>query len=424
MESTQNLVQRMRRQLPAELREFLQVAGGQAEAQGHALYLVGGAVRDLLLERPNTDFDLVLEGDAPSFARRLARLMRDGSDDRRLPDRVTIHPRFGTAKFQRGDITIDVVTARSETYARPGALPTVKPDTIRDDLFRRDFTINAMAIELMPASIGRLLDYFYGIKDLQRGLIRILHNRSFIDDATRMLRAVRYEQRLGFKLEDDTERLLKRDVSYLDTISGDRIRHELELICREDNPEQMLERAQTLGVLPQIHPALKVDGATAERLRRARQQGTTETDMYLSILAYPLSEEESEDFVERLNITGELKRGLKQLPRLKAKFPALASPNIVPSAVYRLLQKYHPGAIATCAFATDDPAVRSQLERYLNELRYVKTSLDGDALKALGVASGPRLGKMIETLREARLDGTVNTREEEASLVHRLLRED
>ena len=414
----------MRRQLPAELREFLQVAGRQAEAQGHNLYLVGGAVRDLLLERPNTDFDLVLEGDAPSFARRLARLMRDGSDDRRLPDRVTIHPRFGTAKFQRGDITIDVVTARSETYARPGALPTVKPDTIRDDLFRRDFTINAMAIELMPASIGRLLDYFYGIKDLQRGLIRILHNRSFIDDATRMLRAVRYEQRLGFKLEPDTERLLKRDVSYLDTISGDRIRHELELICKEDNPEQMLGRAQALGVLPQIHPALKVDGATAERLRRAQQKGTPEAGLYLSILAYPLSEEELEDFVERLNITGELKRAIKQLPKLKAKFPALASPDIAPSAVYRLLQKYHPGAIATCALAADEPTVRFQMERYLNELRYVKTHLDGDALKALGVKPSPRLGKMLEALREARLDGAVNTREEEASLVHQLLRED
>jgi len=414
----------MRRQLPAELREFLQVAGRQAEAQGHNLYLVGGAVRDLLLERPNTDFDLVLEGDAPSFARRLARLMRDGSDDRRLPDRVTIHPRFGTAKFQRGDITIDVVTARSETYARPGALPTVKPDTIRDDLFRRDFTINAMAIELMPASIGRLLDYFYGIKDLQRGLIRILHNRSFIDDATRMLRAVRYEQRLGFKLEPDTERLLKRDVSYLDTISGDRIRHELELICKEDNPEQMLERAQTLGVLPQIHPALKVDEVTMERLRRARQQGMTETDMYLSILVYPLGADEIDSFIERLNITGELKRSVKQLPRLKAKFPALSSPNIAPSAVYRLLQKYHLEAIATCALAADESAVRSQLERYLDELRYVKTLLDGDALKALGVEPGPRLGKMLEAIREARLDGTVNTREEEASLIHRLLRED
>lgn len=414
----------MRRQLPAELREFLQVAGRQAEAQGHNLYLVGGAVRDLLLERPNTDFDLVLEGDAPSFARRLARLMRDGSDDLKLSDRVTIHPRFGTAKFQRGDITIDVVTARSETYARPGALPTVKPDTIRDDLFRRDFTINAMAIELMPASIGRLLDYFYGIKDLQRGLIRILHNRSFIDDATRMLRAVRYEQRLGFKLEDDTERLLKRDVSYLDTISGDRIRHELELICREDKPEQILERAQTLGVLRQLHPALKVDGATAERLRRARQQGMTETDMYLSILAYPLDSEAIEGFVERLNITGELKRGIKQLPRLKAKLPTLASSNIAPSAVYRLLQKYHPGAIATCVLAADEPTVRFQMERYLNELRYVKTHLDGDALKALGVKPGPRLGKMIESLREARLDGAVKARDDEEALVRRLLRKD
>lgn len=414
----------MRRQLPAELREFLQIAGRQAEAQGHNLYLVGGAVRDLLLERPNTDFDLVLEGDAPSFARRLAKLMRDGSDDRVLSEQVTIHPRFGTAKFKLEDFTIDVVTARSETYARPGALPTVKPGAIRDDLFRRDFSINAMAIELMPASLGHLLDYFYGIKDLQRGLIRILHNRSFIDDATRMLRAIRYEQRLGFKLEPDTERLLKRDVSYLDTISGDRIRHELELMFKEDKSEHMLERAQILGVLRQIYPALKFDLATEERLLQAHQKGISEPDIYLAILAYPLSDEDIEGFVERLNITGELKRAMKQLPRLKAKFPTLASPNVKPSAVYRLLQKYNPKAVATCAIVADKPTIRSHLELYLDDLRYVKTSLDGDDLRALGVQPGPRLGKMLGAIREARLDGAVKTRKEEEALVRRLLRKD
>jgi tRNA nucleotidyltransferase (CCA-adding enzyme) len=366
----------------------------------------------------------VLEGDAPGFARRLNKLIRAEGDNRVLSERVTIHTRFGTAKFKRGDITIDVVTARSETYARPGALPTVKPGTIRDDLYRRDFTINAMAIELMPASFGQLLDYFDGMKDLQRGSVRILHDGSFIDDSTRILRAIRYEQRLGFKLEGDTERLLKRNVSYLDTISGDRIRHELELICKEANAERMLERAQALGVLRQIHPALKFDGATAERLRRACQKGKPEADLYLSIMAYPLDNEAIEGLVQRLNITGELKRAIKQLPRLKFKLPALASPDIAPSAAYRLLQKYNSKAIATCALAADEPAIRLHLERYLDELRYVKTHLDGDALQSLGVAPGPRLGKTLEALREAKLDGTVNTREEEASLVHRLLRRD
>ena len=414
----------MRRQLPEGLFEFLRVAGRQAGAQGHNLYLVGGAVRDLLLERANTDFDLVLEGDATAFAKRLAKLMRAEGDDRRLPDKIAIHPRFGTAKFQRGDLTIDVVTARSETYARPGALPAVKPGTIRDDLFRRDFSINVMAIELMPASFGRLLDYFDGVKDLQRKSIRILHDRSFIDDATRMLRAIRYEQRLGFRLEPDTERLLKRDVAYLDTISSDRIRHELELMFKEDKPERMLERAQILGVLRQIHPALKVDGATAEQLRRAHHKGMTEADIYLAILAYPFSDEDIDSFIQRLNISGESKRAIKQLPRLKAKLPALAPPNVAPSAAYRLLQRYNSKAIAACAIAADEPAVRFQLDRYLSHLRYVKPSLDGDALRALGVQPGPRLGKMLGALREARLDGAVKSREDEEALVRRLMRRD
>ena len=144
-----NLTSKMKQHLPAELIAFLHTAREEAEAQGERLYLVGGAVRDLLLERPNLDFDLVVEGDAPRLAHRLAKTRGE---------RVTIHRQFGTAKFRRGNLTIDLVTARSETYAKPGALPTVQPGTIWDDLLRRDFTINAMAIDLSPANFGQLLD--------------------------------------------------------------------------------------------------------------------------------------------------------------------------------------------------------------------------------------------------------------------------
>ncbi len=403
---------KMRRRLPAELLDFLQVAGRQAEAQGQRLYLVGGAVRDLLLGRPDTDFDLVLEGDAISFAGKLAR---------NCGEHVTLHRKFGTAKFRRGDLIIDVVTARSETYASPGALPAVKPGTIRDDLFRRDFSINAMAIELTPACFGRLLDCFDGARDLERGSVRILHERSFIDDATRMLRAVRYEQRLGFELEADTERLLKRDLPYLDTISGDRVRHELELIAGEDNAERMLRRAQALGILRQIHPAVKFDEAAAGRFRIAGSSGSSDTALFFLLLLYPLDGADISGVTGRLGITGSLKRAAAQLPELKSSLAVLNAVDIKPSAVYRLLQRFDDRAVAACAAAAGDSTVRSHLQRYLSELRHVTPCLNGDSLQAMGVQPGRRLGDILRRLREERVDGTVTTRDDEIALVRKIL---
>ncbi len=408
-----NLASKMKQHLPAELIAFLRTAGEEAEAQGERLYLVGGAVRDLLLERPNLDFDLVVEGDAPRLAHRLAKTRGE---------RVTIHRQFGTAKFRRGNLTIDLVTARSETYAKPGALPTVQPGTIWDDLLRRDFSINAMAIDLSPTNFGQLLDPHGGRSDLEKGQkIRILHERSFIDDATRMLRALRYEQRLAFKLEQNTERLLRQNKSMLDTISGDRIRHELELILTEDCPERILERAEKLGVLQELHSSLKGNGWLAGRFREARQLAPPDPALYLSLLAYRLTDEENEHLIARLNIAGGLGRNMRQVLRLKRDLPSLADTALAPSSTYRLLKHYVPEAITTCALACDSPITRSRLELYLSDLRYVKTSVDGEDLKRMGVAPDPRLGKMLEALQEAKLDGRVSTREEEEALVRQWL---
>ena len=200
----------MRARLPAELVELVAAAGRLAGERGEELYLVGGAVRDLLLRRPNLDLDLVLEGNAPSLARRLARL---GSD------RVVTHPRFGTATVHRGSFAIDIVTARSETYAAPGALPSVTPGSIQDDLFRRDFTINAMAISINRESFGRLIDFFGGERDLLHGRIKVLHEGSFIDDPTRIFRAVRFESRFAFAIDHLTEELIKNDEQQLGDMS-------------------------------------------------------------------------------------------------------------------------------------------------------------------------------------------------------------
>ena len=177
MAETTNLASKIKKQLPEELTEFMQAAGKAAQRQQQPLYLVGGVVRDLLLERRNLDLDLVIEGDAISLAREMARLKRG---------RVTIHTRFGTATLRWGTWSVDLATSRAETYARPGALPTVKPGTINHDLARRDFTINAMAVGLNPDNFGELLDLHGGRDDLEHKLVQVLHDKSFIDDATRI----------------------------------------------------------------------------------------------------------------------------------------------------------------------------------------------------------------------------------------------
>jgi tRNA nucleotidyltransferase (CCA-adding enzyme) len=417
----ENLDFEMRRCLPAELNAFLHIAGEKAGAQEQKLYLVGGAVRDLILKRPILDLDLVVEGDAPHLARELAKSDRMGEEKGKGEGQVTVHRQFGTAKFRRIGLNIDVITARSEIYSQPGALPTVQPGTIHDDLLRRDFSINAMAIDLSPASFGQLLDPHGGWNDLKKKNVRILYKRSFMDDATRILRAIRYEKRLGLTLEKNTERLLREHIPMLDTISGDRIRHELELILKEDIPEQIMERAEVLGVLQQLHPSLGGNGWVAERFREARQKAIADSALYLLLLTCHLSEADIEHLIARLKIVGELGRNMRQVPRLMEVLPALDDNVLPPSGIYRMLKRYHPKTIGVCSLASNSRIIRSNLERYLNQICYVKPLMDGEDLKNMGVKPGPRLGSMLETLREARLDGQVMTKEDEEALVRQLM---
>jgi len=408
-----NLLSTIEAQLPPEVVGLLHTAGELAQREGQRLYLVGGVVRDLLLGRPNLDLDLVVQGDAPKLARLLGRASGE---------KPTVHHQFGTAKFRHGSLSIDVATARSETYPRPGALPVVTPATIEDDLLRRDFSINAMAIDLGVTSFGRLLDPFGGRSDLQQCLIRILHDGSFVDDATRMLRALRYEQRLRFRLEERTEKLLRQHATMLDTISGDRIRHELELNLMEDNPERILRRAEELGVLQAIHPSLRGNGWLAQRFQHARQLGPPDPTLYLTLVVYRLSDEELGQLTARLNVSGQAKRNMRQVQRLKQGLHALTEPDLPRSGIHRLLKAYSPAAVTACALACDSPVARSRLKLYLDELRHVKPCLDGDDVKRLGLQPGPPLGRMLQALLRAKLDGKVNTRKEEEALVRQRLR--
>ena len=406
-----NLSGKIEKQLPAELVEFLQTAGLVAASQGQSLYLVGGVVRDLLLERSNLDLDLVVEGDAINLARQLARTTQG---------KTVTHPRFNTAKLQWDKWSVDLASARSETYVKPGALPRVKLSSIENDLSRRDFTINTMAVHLNPAHYGELIDLHGGRDDLKHKLIRILHEKSFIDDATRIWRSLRYEQRLDFRLEPATLKLLERDIPMLDTISGDRIRHELELILKETYPEKVLRRAEEVNVLKKLHPALKGNGWLAEKFEQARQLSSPNlppAGLYLALLGYQLSNEEAGDLILYLKLPKSLAQTLRDTISLKSELRPLADSALSPSRIYRLLRSYSQSAITANSLATDSSIVQQYIDLFLHKLRYVKPALTGDDLKRMGIAQGPQIKEILNRLHEARLDGKVTSKRGEEGLV-------
>ncbi|MCI0551044.1 MAG: tRNA nucleotidyltransferase, partial [Anaerolineae bacterium] len=254
--------------------ELLHLFAYQAAALQMPLYLVGGVVRDMLLGRAVNDFDLVVEGDITAFAESILK---------KYGGKILVHSRFGTAKwilnestFKRLDfpvarfpdfeLSFDLVSARSESYSRPGALPKVERSTIDNDLRRRDFTINAMALRLDGNHYGRLIDPLGGEADLEGGTIRVLHSKSLIDDPTRIYRAIRYEERYGFQIADDTLALLPDARPIIGELSAERIRHELDLILAEPNAASMLKRLAELDLLKPIHPALFYDELASARL--------------------------------------------------------------------------------------------------------------------------------------------------------------
>ena len=395
--------------LPRPLLKLVKQISRQGAKLDQKVYLVGGVVRDLLLGYPNFDLDLVVEGDAVKLAQQVTETGQA---------RLLAHKRFGTAKLKYDDFTLDLATARKETYARPGALPAVTPGTLIDDLIRRDFSINAMAMSLTTDNYGQLIDPYQGKNDLEHRLIRVLHSRSFSDDATRILRGVRYEQRFGFEFEAQTADLLERDIPMLDTISGDRIRHELELILKEQRPERAIERLGELGVLARINSSLKGDGWIADKFDRARRlkKPAQLPSLFFCLLVYSLNETDIEQLLVRLNIPAKLSRAMRDTVRLKTRLPLLDEPSLKPSEIHYLLTEYETLAIQTDAIATESPTVRRSLQLFLTKLRYVRTALDGEDLKKLGVSPGPEMGRVLRMLHKAKLDGEVCTRADEKKL--------
>jgi len=406
-----NLAKSIEKQLPAALVNFMWVAGEIANSRGERIYLVGGVVRDLLLGQATLDLDLVVEGDAIELAQQLRKLNKG---------KITTHPHFNTAKLQWDNWSVDLATARSETYDKPGALPTVTPSSIDDDLSRRDFTINAMAIRLNPGYYGKLVDPHGGRNDLKDKRIRVLHEKSFTDDATRIWRGLRYEQRLDFHLERRTLTLLQRDIPMLDTISADRIRYEIECILGEKYPEKVFRRAQELGVLATLHPALKGNGWLAEKFDQARKLCSPkppEFDLYLALLAYPLSAEETEQLVSRLRLPKSSAQTLRDTIAVKSKMRSLATPGVSPSTIYHLLRGFSPSALVANSLATESPVASQNIHLFLNRLKEVKVSLSGDDLIQMGIAPGPQIREILDLLHKARLNGKITTRHDEEEII-------
>jgi tRNA nucleotidyltransferase (CCA-adding enzyme) len=428
-----NLAGKLRSALAPDMLHLLTMAGETAAEMGFSLYLVGGFVRDLLLGLPNSDLDLVVEGDAIALASRLA--AEHGG-------RMLSHSRFGTAKWlivpgetvasQRTQ-ALDFVTARTEFYEHPAALPQVEASSLRHDLYRRDFTINTMAICLNGPRYGELVDFYGGKADLERRLIRVLHNLSFVDDATRILRAARLAERLGFTIEDRTASLISDAWDSLERVSGDRLRHEMDLAFQESEPERIIKRLDDLGVLAHLCAGLRYTPWLAERyaaVRRALPEwqswgwgdGSPAPLMsaYTALLAYHLSQDELQQFMARLNIAGHAGHTMRQVWSVRLHVTKLSA-GLPASQVYHSLRPYPIEAIVIVAIAEDSPILRQAIASYLQTLRYVRTEIDGDTLRSLGIAPGPLYSTLLQAVLDARLDGRVKNRAEEEQLLQILL---
>jgi tRNA nucleotidyltransferase (CCA-adding enzyme) len=281
-----------------------------------------------------------------------------------------------------------------------------------------------MAVELNPRRYGELIDPFGGQHDLGEKLVRVLHDKSFTDDATRIWRALRYEQRLDFSIEPMTMLLLKRDIAMLKTISGDRLRHELDLVLKEEQPEKALIRAGELGVLAGLHPSLKGDNWLAEKFVVVRERCLTDTPhprLYLALLYYRLTADELEHLVKSLRLPKTTAQVLRDTFAIKGKMKELARPGQAPSVIYNLLRGYCPTAYTAVSIASGSDIATEHIELYLNVLKDVNPTLTGDDLKKMGIPTGPRIKEVLQKLREARLDGKIDSKKGEEGMVRRIV---
>ncbi|MFH1442063.1 MAG: hypothetical protein ABIH18_08515 [Candidatus Omnitrophota bacterium] len=413
--------------LPQELRELIRLCGEIASLRGMSVYLIGGFVRDLILGVKNLDLDMAVEGEGIVFAEDLSA---------RLNARIIRHKRFGTATVILGHyLKIDIATARREVYLEPASLPEVEFGSLKDDLIRRDFTINAMAINITKPDFGKLMDFSFGRQDLLKGKIRVLHKLSFIDDPTRILRAVRFEQRYGFKIEPVTLRYLKHavDNKMLEKVQPQRLRDELILILKETHPLKYIKRMEALKLLGFISPKVIFKKESCQLLKAVEKEidwfNSTHSSrrkldiwlIYFIGLIDSLSLKDTKAVCKKLVFSkGEEKR-IFSAKKISDKFIRdLSHLKIKPAKIFSMLKSLSYENILLIKAKYKNPYLKKHIEDFLEIYTDIRVCVSGHELHKMGIAPGPLYQKIFAKVLKAKLNGLVKTEEEEMELIKKL----
>ncbi len=423
----------MRDRLSKENMALLHKAGKLADSLGLAVYAVGGFVRDVLLDMPNQDVDIVVEGNGIAYARALAK---------ELKGRVREHQKFLTAVviYTETDGTtrhIDVASARLEYYKYPAALPTVEISSLKMDLFRRDFTVNALAIRLGKHVFGQLVDFFGGQRDIQEKRIRILHSLSFVEDPTRCLRAVRFEQRYGMKLDAGLEKLFKNTVQLglVDKIVGARLFHEYKCICTELNPVACFERLNTMGVLAAIHTQISLNAVKKELLQKIKdvidwykllyfKEQPQTWCIYLLVLCHKLGQDDVQDIISRMGVPKaqhpvflQLRLDIRTaLTRMQTWYKKKGSV----SALCHIIEDISLEGVLFMLARLQEEELRRVVSRYITTWQHETIDISGKDLLAMGLEPGPTFGRIMRAVKDAKLDNVATTRESQGILAKTL----
>jgi len=424
-----NMTNQLKEHFPNDIFAILKLAGEIADSLGFNAYLVGGSVRDLLRGEKNLDIDIVVEGDGIIFAKKMAEA---------LNGRVKTHERFGTAKIilKDGPI-IDIATARTEYYEAPATLPKVETSSIKKDLYRRDFTINTLAIKLNSSDFGTLIDFFGGQKDLKEKTIRVLHSLSFVEDPTRALRAIRFSERFGFRISKHTENLIKTAVkmNLFERLSPERLHEELSLLFNEVSPLRAIERLSEYDLLSVIHPSLKFSTELKKRLKSLEEllawytisgikAEVKKERLILGVTIYGLSGQAIKKTIERISPNKrykvQLEKDIYSAKEILQKIGNTAESKD-PVFLYELLHALSLEAILLAIAVTEEPDTRRVLIRYLTELREIKPLLTGKDLLKMGIKPGPLFSKIFKEILYEKLRGRLKTIEEEKEFVRKLI---
>jgi tRNA nucleotidyltransferase/poly(A) polymerase/nanoRNase/pAp phosphatase (c-di-AMP/oligoRNAs hydrolase) len=382
-------------------------------------FIVGGFVRDLILNRENFDLDMVVIGDGIGFAKKLANSV--SSSD------LTIHQRFRTAQITlKNGAKIDIATARRERYPQPGALPEIEPGTLKRDLARRDFTINTLAVCINSKRFGELIDFYGGAEDISHKVIRMLHPKSFIDDPTRIFRAVRFESRLSFKMDKETEKRAREvaRMGYLQNLSIERLQNELILILSDERPEEALKRLSNMGMLKLIHPNLILKRnlfLSAHNALFYLSVATENIDMWILhflVLVDSLTEDETERLIAKLRFTSSAKRKITEAKReTKSILSFLKRPNLKNSSIYKKLIKLSQETLVFAVAKTRSLLVKRRIHLFLTSLKDERTYLSGDDLIKMGLKPGPLFKRVLERLLWLKLDREIKDKDDEVKYI-------